>query len=137
MKPRDLAPKDLIEKLKEEHRELPNDIDEAILTFKTGNLSGAFPLIADIRDKLAQHTIDEESILLKILIDKLGRDSSEPYIEILRDHVNITKLIDDAIESTYTGWSETEGLLLNLKSMLATHHAKEEEKFFPKILEFI
>jgi hypothetical protein len=51
MKARDLPPKELIEKLKEEHKELPDQIDDAILTFKTGNLSGAFPLIADIREK--------------------------------------------------------------------------------------
>ncbi len=137
MKPRELPPKELIEKLKEEHREFPNEIDDAILTFKTGNLSGAFPLIADIREKIGQHTVDEEAILLKILIDKLGKEQAEPYIEILRDHVEITKLVDDSVESTYTGWSETENLLLKLKSTLASHHAKEEEKLFPKVLELI
>jgi len=137
MKARDLPPRELIEKLKEEHKELPDQIDDAILTFKTGNLSGAFPLIADIREKIGQHTIDEEAVLLKIIIEKLGKEAAEPYIEILQAHVKITKLVDDAVESTYTGWSETENLLLSLKQELKNHHAQEEETFFPKVLQLI
>ncbi|MGC8547025.1 MAG: hypothetical protein ACP5MU_05155, partial [Thermoplasmata archaeon] len=107
MKPRNLEPKELIEKLKEEHRELPALIDDTILTYQVGNLSGAFPILVQIRDLLSQHTIDEEAVILKIILDKLNKEESEKYVDIMREHVAIMKNVDDAVESTYTGWTET------------------------------
>jgi iron-sulfur cluster repair protein YtfE (RIC family) len=137
MKPRNLEPKELIEKLKEEHRELPALIDDTVLTYQVGNLSGAFPILVQIRDLLSQHTIDEEAIILKIIIDKLNKEESEKYVEIMREHVAIMKNVDDAVESTYTGWTETVPLLENLKRISAEHHRKEEEMVFPKVLELL
>ncbi len=137
MKPRDIPPKELIEKLKEEHRELPSLIDDTILTYQLGNLSGAFPILAEIRDLLSQHTIDEESIILKIILDKLGKEESEKYVEVMREHVSIMKNVDDAVESTYTGWTETVALLENLKKITAEHHRKEEEIVFPEVLKLL
>ncbi len=137
MKPRDIPPKELIEKLKEEHRELPSLIDDTILTYQVGNLSGAFPILVQIRELLSQHTIDEESIILKIIVDKLGKEESEKYVEVMREHVSIMKNVDDAVESTYTGWTETVGLLENLKKITAEHHKKEEEIVFPEVLKLL
>ena len=137
MKPRDIPIKKLIEKLKEEHRTLPEVIDDAIITYKTGNLSGAFPVIADVRDTLSQHTIDEEATLLKFLFDKIGKEQSEEYIKILQEHVPIMKLVEQSVESTYTGWTETEGYLTTLKEELAKHHREEEGKLFPKVLSLL
>ncbi len=137
MKPRDIPPKELIEKLKEEHRELPSLIDDTILTYQVGNLSGAFPILVQIRELLSQHTIDEESIILKIILDKLGKEESEKYVEVMREHVSIMKNVDDAVESTYTGWTETVGLLENLKKITAEHHRKEEEIVFPEVLKLL
>ncbi len=137
MKPRDLQPRELIEKLKEEHRELPALIDDTILTYQVGNLSGAFPILVQIRDLLSQHTIDEEAIILKVLLDKLSKEESEKYVEIMREHVAIMKNVDDAVESTYTGWTETVSMLENLRKISAEHHKKEEEILFPKVLELL
>ncbi|MCL4412658.1 MAG: hypothetical protein M1526_04810 [Candidatus Thermoplasmatota archaeon] len=137
MNPRKMEAKELIEKLKEEHNEIPALIDDAILTYQIGNLSGAFPVIAQVREVIAQHTIDEESTILKILLDKLGKDNSKEYIEIFQQHVQITKAVDAAVESTYTGWTETVNLLNNLKQMTAEHHKKEEEIVFPKVLSLL
>lgn len=137
MKLREMPIRDLIEKLKEEHSTLPSVIDDAIITYKTGNLSGAFPVIADVREILSQHIIDEEGTLLKFLIEKTGKEASESYIKILQDHVGIMKLVEQSVESTYTGWTETEPNLLKLKQTLAEHHKKEEEEFYPKILSLL
>jgi len=108
-----------------------------VLTYQVGNLSGAFPILVQIRDLLSQHTIDEEAIILKIIIDKLNKEESEKYVEIMREHVAIMKNVDDAVESTYTGWTETVPLLENLKRISAEHHRKEEEMVFPKVLELL
>ncbi|MGC8574893.1 MAG: hemerythrin domain-containing protein [Thermoplasmata archaeon] len=137
MKPRNLEPKELIEKLKEEHRELPALIDDTILTYQVGNLSGAFPVLVQIRDLLSQHTIDEEAVILKIILDKLNKEESEKYVDIMREHVAIMKNVDDAVESTYTGWTETVALMENLRKISAEHHRKEEEILFPKVLELL
>ncbi len=137
MKPRNLEPKELIEKLKEEHRELPALIDDTILTYQVGNLSGAFPVLVQIRDLLSQHTIDEEAVILKIILDKLNKEESEKYVDIMRDHVAIMKNVDDAVESTYTGWTETVALMENLRKISAEHHRREEEILFPKVLELL
>lgn len=137
MKPRDIPIRDLIEKLKEEHRALPDVIDDAIITYKTGNLSGAFPVIAEVRETLSQHTVDEEATLLKFLFDKIGKDQSEQYVKILQEHVGIMKLMEQSVESTYTGWTETEGYLTTLKNTLAEHHKEEEEQLFPKIISLL
>ncbi|MEM0134338.1 MAG: hemerythrin domain-containing protein [Thermoplasmatales archaeon] len=137
MKPRELPVKELIEKLKEEHANLPGIIDDAIITYKTGNLSGAFPVIAEVRETLSQHTIDEEGVLLKILIDKIGKEASEPYIKILQDHTKIMKLVEQSVESTYTGWTETENNLNLLKETLAEHHRQEEKELFPKVVSLL
>jgi len=137
MKPRNLEPKELIEKLKEEHRELPSLIDDTILTYQVGNLSGAFPILVQIRDLLSQHTIDEEAVILKIILEKLNKEESEKYVEIMREHVAIMKNVDDAVESTYTGWTETVPLLENLRKISAEHHRKEEEILFPKVLDLL
>ncbi|MGC9294314.1 MAG: hemerythrin domain-containing protein [Thermoplasmata archaeon] len=137
MKPRNLEPKELIEKLKEEHRELPALIDDTILTYQVGNLSGAFPILVQIRDLLSQHTIDEEAVILKIILDKLNKEESEKYVDIMREHVAIMKNVDDAVESTYTGWTETVALMENLRKISAEHHRKEEEILFPKVLELL
>ena len=137
MRPRDLPMKELIEKLKEEHSTLPSVIDDAILTYKTGNLSGAFPVIADVREILSQHIIDEEGTVLKFLLDKIGKEAAEPYIKILQEHTGIMKLVDQSVESTYTGWTETENYLLQLKKTLAEHHKREEEEFFPKVISLL
>ncbi len=137
MKPRDLPIRELIEKLKEEHQNLPAIIDDAIITYKTGNLSGAFPVIADVRETLSQHIIDEEATLLKLLIEKLGKEASEPYIKILQDHPKISKMVEKSVESTYTGWTETEGDLTQLKEALSEHHKQEEEVLYPKVLSLL
>lgn len=137
MKPRNLSPKDLIEKLKEEHRELPGLIDDAIITYQVGNLSGAFPVLVQIRELLSQHTIDEEAVILKIIVDKMDKNEAEKYVEVMREHVKIMKNVDDAVESTYTGWTETVGLLENLRKTAAEHHRKEEELVFPKVMELL
>ncbi|MGC8561797.1 MAG: hemerythrin domain-containing protein [Thermoplasmata archaeon] len=137
MIPRDLPIDKMIDKLKEEHRAIPDLIDDAVITYKTGNLSGAFPVIAEVRDTLSQHTIDEEAVLLKLLIDKLGKEASEPYIKILQDHIKIMKLVEQSVESTYTGWTETENNLNLLKETLAQHHKQEEEELFPKVLSLL
>ncbi len=137
MKPRELPVNELIEKLKEEHANLPTIIDDAIITYKTGNLSGAFPVIADVRETLSQHIIDEEAVLLKLLLDKLGKEASEPYIKILQEHTKIMKLVEQSVESTYTGWTETENNLNTLKEELAGHHKQEEEVFYPKVISLL
>ncbi len=137
MKPRELPVNELIEKLKEEHANLPAIIDDAIITYKTGNLSGAFPVIADVRETLSQHIIDEEAVLLKLLLDKLGKEASEPYIKILQEHPKIMKLVEQSVESTYTGWTETENNLNTLKEELAGHHKQEEEVFYPKVISLL
>ena len=137
MKPRELPVNELIEKLKEEHASLPAIIDDAIITYKTGNLSGAFPVIADVRETLSQHIIDEEAVLLKLLLDKLGKEASEPYIKILQEHTKIMKLVEQSVESTYTGWTETENNLNTLKEELAGHHKQEEEVFYPKVISLL
>ncbi|MCW6158024.1 MAG: hemerythrin domain-containing protein [Thermoplasmatales archaeon] len=137
MKPRELPVNELIEKLKEEHANLPAIIDDAIITYKTGNLSGAFPVIADVRETLSQHIIDEEAVLLKLLLDRLGKEASEPYIKILQEHTKIMKLVEQSVESTYTGWTETENNLNTLKEELAGHHKQEEEVFYPKVISLL
>jgi iron-sulfur cluster repair protein YtfE (RIC family) len=137
MKQREIPIRELIDKLKEEHASLPGIIDDAIITYKTGNLSGAFPVIAEVREILSQHTIDEEGTLLKFLIEKLGKEASEPYVEILRDHIKIMKLVEQSVESTYTGWTETENNLNLLKQALADHHKAEEAVFFPKVISLL
>ncbi len=137
MKPRELPVNELIEKLKGEHANLPAIIDDAIITYKTGNLSGAFPVIADVRETLSQHIIDEEAVLLKLLLDKLGKEASEPYIKILQEHTKIMKLVEQSVESTYTGWTETENNLNTLKEELAGHHKQEEEVFYPKVISLL
>ena len=137
MKPRELPVNELIEKLKEEHTNLPVIIDDAIITYKTGNLSGAFPVIADVRETLSQHIIDEEAVLLKLLLDRLGKEASEPYIKILQEHTKIMKLVEQSVESTYTGWTETENNLNTLKEELAGHHKQEEEVFYPKVISLL
>jgi iron-sulfur cluster repair protein YtfE (RIC family) len=137
MKPRELPIKELIEKLKEEHASLPATIDDAVITYKTGNLSGAFPVIADVRETLSQHIIDEEGVLLKFLIDKIGKEASEPYIKILQEHPKIMKLVEQSVESTYTGWTETENDLNMLKEMLAEHHKQEENELYPKVVSLL
>ncbi len=137
MKPREFPVNELIEKLKGEHANLPAIIDDAIITYKTGNLSGAFPVIADVRETLSQHIIDEEAVLLKLLLDKLGKEASEPYIKILQEHPKIMKLVEQSVESTYTGWTETENNLNTLKEELAGHHKQEEEVFYPKVISLL
>ena len=137
MKPREMPIRELIEKLKEEHAALPGIIDDAIITYKTGNLSGAFPVIAEVRETLSQHIIDEEGILLKFLIDKMGKEASEPYIKILQDHLKIMKLVEQSVESTYTGWTETENDLNTLKETLAEHHKQEEDVLYPKVISLL
>ncbi len=137
MKPRELPVNELIEKLKGEHANLPAIIDDAIITYKTGNLSGAFPVIADVRETLSQHIIDEEAVLLKLLLDKLGKEATEPYIKILQEHTKIMKLVEQSVESTYTGWTETENNLNTLKEELAGHHKQEEEVFYPKVISLL
>jgi iron-sulfur cluster repair protein YtfE (RIC family) len=137
MKPREIPIKELIEKLKEEHSSLPGLIDDAIITYKTGNLSGAFPVIAEVRETLSQHIIDEEATLLKFLLEKLGKEASEPYIKILQDHPKIMKLVEQSVESTYTGWTETENDLNTLKEFLAEHNKQEEAELYPKVISLL
>ncbi|MCL5874503.1 MAG: hypothetical protein M1161_04100 [Candidatus Thermoplasmatota archaeon] len=137
MKARELPIKELIEKLREEHTTLPATIDDAVITYKTGNLSGAFPVIAEVRETLSQHIIDEEGVLLKFLIDKIGKDASEPYIKILQEHTKIMKLVEQSVESTYTGWTETENDLNTLKETLAEHHKQEETVLYPKVVSLL
>lgn len=137
MEPRGIPVRELVEKLKEEHNTLPDIIDDAIITYKTGNLSGAFPVIADVREILSQHIVDEESTLAKLLLEKLGKEESVEYVNILQDHVKIMELVEQSVESTYTGWTETENFLNMLKQKLAEHNKKEEEKLFPKVISLI
>lgn len=129
MKPRILPLDDLMVKLEGEHDEVCYDIRKVEAELQNSDLEKAGEDLRNIVGIISQHTIDEQRSLLGFLIQKLGRDKSNSYIEVVRGHVEILNSLKRIIASVNGGESLTLADLEGLRAILLRQFDKEQQLF--------
>ncbi len=94
-RPRSLELHELISVLLKEHEDTRNNL----IALKNAIVQKDYVRVNEIISKfdnyLNQHIIDEEATLLKILLNKYGREGSQEAIRVFQQHIKIHQLINE------------------------------------------
>ncbi len=135
LQPRSMGFTELVELLAKEHVEFNGKMIDIRERIRLADFAGALSELVAMKEGLYQHIVDEESSVLTLLIDNLGRKGAAEAIEIFQEHVDIQDMIENLEGLLSTGNTSIEQLGASLDSFMAEHFRKEDEKVFPKALK--
>jgi len=134
MRERSFEFRDLIGVLQNEHRELDQHLKEIDEALEKGDNRKAGKILLEIDRLFRQHTIDEESRVLKMLIDAYGREGSHDDIRTMQEHQAIFSKIEELAGMTNLSTNERASKKAELDKLLRQHCDTEEKNIFPKAL---
>lgn len=129
MKPRIMPLDELMVELEGEHDEICCEVNKAELIMENSDYEKGADIFKKVAELISQHTIDEQRTLLGYLIEKLGRDSSEGDIEIMRGQVKIMDLLKRIIHSINEGKTANLDDVENLRLLLKEQFSREKVLF--------
>jgi iron-sulfur cluster repair protein YtfE (RIC family) len=133
VRPRSLELFELIDVLLKEHEDIKKDLLDLKDAVDKKDYAKVNEIIIKFNQYLNQHIIDEEATLLKVLLNRYGREGSQDAIRVFQQHIRIHQLIDE-IKSLLDSSPE----LINIKreelaNLLFEHFGKEEDYVFPLV----
>ncbi len=134
MRERSFEFRDLIDVLQNEHRKLDQHLKEIDEALAKGDNRKAGKILLEIDRLFRQHTIDEESRVLKMLIDTYGREGSQDYIRTMQEHQDILGKIEELAGMANLSTNERASKKAELEKLLRQHCDAEEKNIFPKAL---
>ncbi|MCL4437194.1 MAG: hemerythrin domain-containing protein [Thaumarchaeota archaeon] len=126
--------KDLIDVLQNEHREFDKQLRAMDEALTKGDNRKAGKTLLEMNRLFRQHTIDEESRVLKMLIDRYGREGSHNDIETMHEHQTIFSKIEELAGMANLSPNERASKKAELDRLLRQHFDNEEKNIFPKAL---
>ncbi|MGB9729295.1 MAG: hemerythrin domain-containing protein [Thermoprotei archaeon] len=135
VRPRSYELEDLINILLKEHKMIMNDITELKNAINERNHEKINEIFTRFDSYLNQHVIDEESRLLKILLDNYGREGSKEAIKVFQQHLKIHQLINDMKTLANTSLESLNSKEIELNEIFIIHFEKEEKEIFPWVIK--
>jgi hemerythrin len=135
--PRAFKMEDLIPLLLSEHETMRGGVRKIAILLDDGDFDEASVLSLELKPILTQHILDEESQVLKFLIELQGRTASEEQISVIQQHRQISDLLTKIEDWKKLSHDELEGYFGNFASLLEDHMTSEEEKVFPSVLKLL
>jgi 5-methylcytosine-specific restriction endonuclease McrBC GTP-binding regulatory subunit McrB len=125
----------LIERLKEEHREMYPKLDHVIELADSGDLKVAESILDSLSQQILRHSVEEEARIMQVIADK-AQPEVEKNAEIMRHHRRIEEFIKDKLpylKDFSQGRARQE--IKDFATELKKHHQEEEEISFPLALK--
>ncbi len=131
MKPRNLEFEELVSVLEQEHEDV-----SAVMRGLDGDIGSrqdedVVASLRNLREVLLQHILDEESGVLRVLINAYGRDGSREAIEVFQEHVDILKMLAELDDSITVDRKASKELRTTLDALMSEHFRKEDDVIFP------
>lgn len=135
MRPRNFEFTELVSVLEKEHEDV-----KAVMTELSGRItvdgdSDIIDRLADLREVLLQHIVDEESSVLRVLINAYGREGSREALEVFREHVDILKLLGELEAGVTRDRGTSAEIRSRLDTLMSEHFRKEDETIFPQAIK--
>jgi len=134
MRPRRLELDDLIRILVEEHGKVRDLLVKLDMLLQAGRYTEAAEELKEFQPYLDQHILDEEAIVLKALLDALGRGGAARAIKVFQEHREIHQLISEMRSAASTPEKLVEKKD-RLRETLERHFWAEEKDVFPSALD--
>lgn len=122
-RPRKIELEELIKLLIKEHFEIKDLLGKLKVFLDEMNST-----ITKLQNILNQHVIDEESRILKEIINKYGKEKADFAIKVFREHRLIHELLSKLITSIKI--EEINSLREGLENIFKNHFEKEERNVF-------
>ena len=132
--PRKMDLAELIGVLEEEHRTMRRGLARVRDTASKGDYGEASVALRQLDSTFKQHIADEESSILRLLIDELGAKGAEREIRVFQQHRPIHKLMQTVGELASKSARELGTEQGKLESLFTEHTILEEENVFPRAL---
>lgn len=125
---------DLIATLIEEHRQMNDLVRELRAALSDQERSLAPELISRLVMIFKQHIADEESQILKILIESYGVRGAQDAIDVFRAHRPIYSIMQRLENLADLSHDELNSRQDELRELLSSHTSAEEGSVFPQTL---
>ncbi|HET7284428.1 MAG TPA: hemerythrin domain-containing protein [Nitrososphaeraceae archaeon] len=141
----------MIERLKSEHRSFESEIAEVQDSINNDDIVQAAAIIRSMTDRVTHHAVEEESRLMRVIMQKTKNESAES-IRIMQEHnwvINFfknkliaienrmnSKIHSQTEESNYTyTMKQSKKDLSEFVTNLRSHFSEEEQIVFPLALK--
>jgi|GEM_PF-3191118 iron-sulfur cluster repair protein YtfE (RIC family) len=128
---------ELVKKLINEHRLFASDMQnmESLVRSSEIDINQLSKLLSELRYKLSNHIIDEESVLFPEMAYNNLVDTSL-LSEVMQQHLDILDRLDKLeLELGAKNLENFKEILKDLQEILNIHHKSEETKIFPNVKE--
>ncbi|MBX8635422.1 MAG: hypothetical protein KIS30_01665 [Thermoplasmata archaeon] len=131
MRPRNMEFIELVSLLEKEHRDVKTVMSGLSELINREGVSDLKDRLMSLREVLLQHIVDEESSVLRILINRYGREGSRDALEVFREHVDILGLLNELEASVLSNRQTSAKVRDKLDALMSEHFRKEDDTIFP------
>ena len=132
--PRQMDFESLIRVLAEEHRVMAAALARMEEAATEGDFDGIAETLRELDSVFRQHIADEESQILRLLIEELGVRGAEAEIKVFQQHRPIYKLMQLISELAPKSAPDLKADQRLLNDLFLEHTSLEEQGVFPKAL---
>ena len=131
----------MIERLKSEHIVFESNLVQIENSIKMNNIKQAAQIVRDIGQKIIQHAVEEEAMLMRVIM-KNAKDESSESIKIMQEHNWLMNFLNNRLmltknAATSLDPAECEKAKRDLNEFvdnLRKHFKEEEQIVFPLTL---
>ena len=133
--PRALNLDELVRVLVKEHQAMKEGLQRVKEAAEARDFTRASQELAKVEEVFRKHIEDEESSVLRTLIEAYGVTGAEEEIRIFQQHRPIYHLMQELTELASMEPDELEEAQVRLVDLMTTHTLAEEAKVFPRALQ--
>jgi hemerythrin-like domain-containing protein len=130
--PRRMGIDAMIKTLVDEHVIMNRGLYGAGEAIRNGDFEALKRVLVELDPVFRQHIVDEESTILRLLIEKLGKEGAKEEIRVFQQHRPIYELMKRISEFASMAPSELEKSQEELRDLFRGHVTAEEGSVFPK-----
>ncbi len=129
--PRRLPLDELVALLVSEHAQMLKGLNDLKESLGSKDYPGAKSDLERVEKVFRQHIADEESQVLKVLIDAYGVKGADEAIQVFRQHRPIYTLMEELRKYSVMTPDQLSKNQAELTALLQRHTKAEEERIFP------
>lgn len=128
---------DLTGMLITEHEAMRETLLKIAILLNDGKFEEAYVLEKELESILRQHILDEDSQLLKFIIEVKGRQDAGDSIRVFQEHRRIMKLLAELEDWRRESFQELKGNFDEFSHTLKAHMRSEESLVMPEVLKLL
>lgn len=132
-RPREMELDSLLQVLVGEHSAMKDGLSRAREQHQTRDFAALVETLKALDSLFRQHIVDEESTLLRLLIERVGRKGAEEEIRVFQQHAPIYELMKRVAGFASMSVPELKAAQDELEDLFESHAAAEELSVFPRV----